>query len=399
MTMEFSKASLAMRSSEIRRLMALAADPSIISFSGGMPNNSLFPIDEVDALWSKLPRKVKEAAFQYGPTSGYPALLESLRAYLESRGIPMKDKGLIITTGAQQGINLISKIFLDEGDTVLTESPSFIGGLAAFRSYMAQIISAPIDDEGMIISELKGLLDKEAKMPKLAYLCPYFQNPSGIIYSQERKRQVLDLLSGTGIVMIEDDPYGELWFDEADKPLTSTMIGMSGHNVPICYVGTFAKILGPGMRLGYVVGPKEIVDRLELAKQSMDACTSTYTQVIADAYLRENALSPYLDKMRPTYKRRATIMLDALAANMPDGVTWTKPRGGFYVWVTLPNGLDSTQVFQKALDGGAAFVIGSAFAPDGIKNDSFRLAFSHTPEDRIEEGVKIVAEAVRQFVK
>jgi 2-aminoadipate transaminase len=393
----FSSSAKMMRSSEIRRLMQLAADPSIISFAGGMPANTLFPIDIVDELWNKLSLQAKQTAMQYGPTTGYPPLVESLKEYLRSKGLPLDNHGVIITTGAQQAINLLCKVFLDPGDVVVTENPSFIGALASFLSCQARLVGVPLDKDGIDIDGLTRVLDKESSAVKLLYVNPCFQNPGGIIYTNERKTALLDALKGRDLCLLEDDPYSELYFNDDDLPLTVPMKAMGKEPVPICYVGSFAKIFGPGLRLGWLLAPAPIAEKCELAKQSMDACSSTLSQVLAHAYLSQGKLPGYLKTLRPIYARRAGIMLDALKKHMPSGVTWTEPKGGFYVWVTLPESIDATAVFNEAIKQRAAFVIGNAFDPHGVKNNCFRLAFSHTPEGSIAEGVRIIAEAVKRF--
>lgn len=395
----FSTSAQNMRSSEIRKLMKLAADPSIISFAGGMPNNELFPCEVVEELYRNLPVKVKQAAFQYGPTQGLPPLLESLKEYLRSKELPVDSNDLIITTGAQQAINLITKVLIDPGDSLITEYPCFIGAVAAFKSYGAQVKSIPLDNDGILINELKEAIETISPKPKMLYLTPYFHNPAGIIYSNERKEAVLEIIKTNDIILLEDDPYCELYFDERDKELTRSMKSITNDSERICYVGSFAKVLGPGMRLGYLLGPKDIVEKCELAKQSLDACSPTYTQVLADAFLRENKLKPHLEMLRQTYKRRAEIMLNALKEHMPDAVTWTIPKGGFYIWITMPENVDSSDVFEKSIALRAAFVIGSAFDPEGKRNNCFRLAFSHTPEDKIAQGIEIVASAVKSCLK
>lgn len=392
---ELSASANSMRSSEIRRLMALSADPSIISFAGGMPANSLLPIDTVDELLRGLSGEEKRIAMQYGPTTGYPPLVESLKQYLRAKGLPVDDQGILITTGAQQAINLLCKVLLDPGDLVVTENPTFIGALAAFLSYLAHLVAAPLDDEGIVISELRNIFEERAAQVKLVYVNPSFQNPSGVLYSESRKKALLDALKGHRCCLLEDDPYGELYFDEKDKPGTLPIKAMGFEPVPICYAGSFAKIFGPGLRLGWLLGPREIIEKCELAKQSMDACSPSFSQVLAHAYLSKGKLPGYLRMVRADYARRARTMLDALGAFMPDGVTWTRPRGGFYVWVTLPERLDSTDVFKAAIGKRAAFVIGSVFDPYGRKNNTFRLAFSHAPENSIAKGIEIIAGAVK----
>ncbi len=391
----FSNSAQNMRSSEIRRLMKLAADPSIISFGGGMPNNELFPYDVVEELYRNLSIKEKQVAFQYGPTSGYPPLLASIKEYLRSRGLPVDTNELLITTGAQQAINICTKVFIDPEDTIITEYPCFIGAVAAFKSFGAHMAGIPLDDDGISMDELKNVLENTSPSPRMIYLSPYFHNPAGIIYSRERKEELIELLRQYDIVLLEDDPYCELYFDERDKPLTKPMKITADEVIPICYVGSFSKVMGPGMRLGYILAKKEIIEKCELVKQSIDACSATYTQVLANAFLHEKKLFPYLEMLRPTYKRRAEIMLQAINNYMPDVVSWTKPKGGFYIWLVLPENMDSTDVFNKSIEKGAAFVVGSAFDPEGKRNNCFRLAFSHTPEERIAEGIEIVSNAVK----
>jgi DNA-binding transcriptional MocR family regulator len=388
-----------MRASEIRRLMSLAADPSIISFAGGMPNNNLFPVELIDDLYHGLSRAEQQAAFQYGPTPGYPPLIELLKQYLRQKGLDVEHNSLIITTGAQQAINLLAKVFLDPGDVVITEFPSFIGALAAFKSYGAECVGVDLDEEGIIIDKLAAAYAQHRDKAKLLYLTPYFHNPAGIIYSQKRKAELLDFLAGTQLCFLEDDPYGELYFDDADKPLTQPMKALNDKAAPICYVGSFAKIFGPGMRLGWLLGPTEIVEKCELAKQSQDACSSTFTQVLAYAYLKQNRLQPYLEMLRTVYKRRAATTIAALERGLPPGVTFTRPKGGFYIWITMPQHIDATAVFNSSLKKGAAFVIGNAFDPEGRRNNSLRLAFSQTPEEKLEEGITIICDAIRQSMK
>jgi len=379
--------------------MKLAADPTIISFSGGMPNNDLFPIEAIDSIYSGLSDSAKKIACQYGPTDGYPALKESLKEYLRSRGLPVETNKILITTGAQQSMNLLAKVFVDEGDKVICEFPSFVGSLEAFNSYGAQNVGIPLDEEGINIAKLREALSS-GELAKLLYIIPYFQNPAGTIYSAKRKQEIIDLLKEfPDLILLEDDPYGELWFNEEDLPLTIPMKAITQDSSQICYVGSFAKILGPGFRIGYMLVPDEIYNKCELAKQSQDACTSTFTQVLADSYLRNGALKPYLEWLRPIYKRRAQIMLTALETYMPKEVQWTTPKGGFFIWATLPEYMDSDEVFQLAVKEGAAFVVGRAFDPEAKKNNAIRLAFSHTAENRIEEGIKIVADAIKKLLK
>lgn len=385
-----------MRSSEIRRLLKIAADPSIISFAGGTPALSLLPTEIVDEIYRELPDQLKRFALQYGPTDGYPPLIAEIKKYMEAKGVNFDNQDLIVTAGGQQAINLVSKVFLDPGDVVVTETPSFIGALAAFKSYSAQLTGVELDNEGIIIPQLLETLDRVGSKAKILYLTPYFHNPAGITYSINRKQELLDSLKGRDVCILEDDPYGELYFDNRDKELTVPLKAMENQPVPICYAGSFAKIFSPGLRLGWLLAPAEIADKCQLAKQSMDACSSSLSQLLAEQFLSQNKLPAYLEKLRLAYAKRAYIMLDSLKKYMPEAVSWTVPKGGFYIWVTLPEGMDATAVFNTAFENGAAFVIGSAFDPQGTKNDCLRLAFSSTPENQIEQGIKIIAEAIKK---
>jgi hypothetical protein len=250
-----------------------------------------------------------------------------------------------------------------------------------------------MDSDGIDLELLAHALDSGTQN-KFLYINPSFQNPAGILYSRKRREDLLALLRGRDIMLLEDDPYSELYFDENDLPATVPIKAIDDTAAPICYVGSFAKILGPGMRLGWLCAPAEIVDKVELAKQSMDACSSSFTQVLAHAFLSRGKLQPYLIHLRDSYRRRAQLMLDTLKNNLPDTVSWTVPRGGFYVWVTLPRHCDSKTLWEKSIAQGAAFVPGYTFDPEGVRNDCFRLAFSHTPEEKIKEGVEIICSSI-----
>jgi 2-aminoadipate transaminase len=391
----FSRSVNAMQSSAVRELMKVASDPDVISFAGGMPNPDLFPVGELDEIYASLSLKDKQNGFQYGPTPGYPPLLESLREYLRAKGLPVDRNDLIVTAGSLQAINLTAKVFVDAGDSIVTETPCFVGAISVFKFYQAELRGVPINEGGVLIPELDKALNGVHPTPKILYLTPYFHNPAGIVYGPERQRQVLNLLHHRGdVVLIEDDAYGELYFEERDRPVP--MKAMADDSVPVCYTGSFSKIFGPGMRLGWLLAPRDVVRKCELAKQGVDACSSTFTQVLADAFLRRGMLSGYLKRLREAYARRAKRMLDSLEAHMPKSVKWTVPRGGFYIWVQLPSVMDASELLEKSVRRGTVFVVGKAFDPQGKKNDCLRLSFSHTPEDKIDEGIRKIAEAVRE---
>jgi hypothetical protein len=374
--------------------MSLAARPDIISFAGGMPGNDLFPVDDVEELFRNLDTKTKQAAFQYGPTPGLPSLLESLSGFLERKGLPVGKNRLMITTGSQQALNILSKAFVDPGDRVLTEYPCFIGAIAAFRACQAEIVALPLDSEGIDIDRLQA----EAQRPdpaKFLYITPYFHNPAGLLYSTARKQQLIDTLQGRNIPLIEDDAYGDLWFNEEDRDRLRPIKSIDPDGIDICYTGSFSKILGPGLRLGWLLAPEAIYEKCELIKQSADACSPSFTQVIADAFIRSGKIDPYIANVREEYKRRAACMTAALRHHLPEYAQWNEPRGGFYIWLTLPEGSDANSILKRAIEGGAVFVTGSTFDPDGTRNNTMRLSYCNNTPQEIETGIPIIAEAIR----
>lgn len=392
----FASSVSSLRSSEIRDLMSVATAPDIISFSGGMPGNDLFPLDSLDEIYRSLTDKEKQVALQYGPTNGLPSMLESLETYLEKKGFPVKGNRLMMTTGSLQAIHILAKAFIDPGDTVLVENPSFIGALSAFRSYEANLVSVPLTDVGIDIEQLKIRLENTRPKPKFLYYCPNFHNPAGIIYSMEVKQQMIELLKDQDIVLIEDDVYSDLYFYEEDVPKMKLIKAMNPEGIDVCFTGSFSKILGPGLRLGWMLVPNHIYRKCELIKQSIDACSPSISQVIADKFVRRGYIYNYTASVRQEYKKRGLAMIEALEKNLPSYVTFEKPRGGFYIWLHLPEGTDATPILQKALEKGVVFVTGKTFDPDGIKNDTMRVSFCNTDETAIQKGIPLLAEAIRE---
>ena len=390
----FSKAVSSLRSSEIRDLMTLASRPDIISFAGGMPGNELFPVKEVEKLYHELDIKKKQAAFQYGPTPGLPSLLESLEGFLEKKGLPVKENKLLITTGSQQALNILGKAFIDPGEPVLVENPCFIGALSAFRSYDAELRGVPVDRDGISIDALHQEINRTDKS-KFLYITPYFHNPAGVLYTNERKQQLISTLQETNIPLIEDDAYGDLYFYEEDLERLKPIKAINPEGINICYTGSFSKILGPGLRLGWMLVPEKIYGKCELIKQSADACSSSFTQVLADAFIRSGQIYSYIASVREEYKKRASAMVEALTEYLPNYVQWNEPRGGFYIWLTLPDEADATRIMTLAIEGGAVFVVGKTFDPTGKLNNSLRLSYCNNTPKQIAEGIPIIANAIR----
>lgn len=376
--------------------MSLATAPDMISFAGGMPGNELFPIETIDRIYHSLTLKEKQVALQYGPTTGLPSLLESLSEYLKGKGLPVEKNRLIITTGALQAIHILAKVFIDPGDPVLVESPSFIGALSTFRSCQAELISVPLKEDGMDTEQLRRQIESDRPLPKLLYYTPNFHNPAGIIYSKRVKQEMVELLKGKDIPVIEDDVYSDLYFHEEDLPEMELLKATDPEGVDVCYTGSFSKILGPGLRLGWMLVPEEIYKRCELVKQSIDACSPSLSQVIADKFLRNGDIHHYTAAMRIEYKKRGEAMIEALEATLPSHVTFEKPRGGFYTWLQLPEGCDATEVLKAAIDKGTVFVTGKTFDPQGVRNDFMRVSFCNTDVETIQRGIPLVAEAIKK---
>lgn len=395
----FSRAVNSMHSEDIKLLMKQSSGEGIISFAGGMPNNDLFPVSEIDQIYNNLTNDIKKLCFQYGPTTGYPPLVRSLQKLMLRKGLPAKTDNILITTGSLQAISIITQEFVNEGDIILTESPCFVGAISVFETYGAKIISIPIDKEGIDVEALKNTIEKLKKPPKFLYITPNFHNPAGIIYSEKRRKELLSVLSGTDIILIEDDAYGDLYFDPADKPLTKPLKTYTGYDVEIIYTGSFSKILGPGFRLGYMLSSPEIFEKAESIKQALDACTSNFMQILANEFIAGGYLEPYLDFLRKEYSERKNLLQQSLEKHMPEGISWVKPKGGFYMWLSLPHQVKASSLFADCLNKGVVFVTGRTFDPDSFKDDHIRLSFSNMPKDAIEKGVILLSQVIRDHVQ
>ncbi|MDR9456960.1 MAG: PLP-dependent aminotransferase family protein [Salegentibacter sp.] len=395
----FSNAVNSMHSEDIKQLMKQASGKSMISFAGGMPNNDLFPLKQIDAIYNSLPEDIKKLCFQYGPTSGYPPLVKSLENYLENKGLAVRNNKILITTGSLQAISIITQEFVNEGDIILTENPSFVGALSVFETFGAEIHSIPIDKDGIDIQALKDKINSLNRTPKFLYVTPNYHNPAGIIYTPKRKKELLEVLAGTGIILLEDDAYSDLYFEVEEKQLTRSMKSFGVKNVEIIYTGSFSKILGPGFRLGYMLSSEEIFEKAESVKQALDACTSNFMQILANEFLAQHKLEPYLEFLRSEYLERKNLLQRHLEAYMPKEITWNEPKGGFYIWLKLPAHIKSTDVFKETVKEGVVFVTGRTFDPASKKDDRLRLSYSNMPKDSIEKGVIILSTAIKKVLE
>lgn len=376
--------------SEIRELLKVVQRPEVISFGGGLPSPDSYAVDQVKECVNHVMETKIQKALQYGTTEGYVRLREFLAEWMTKKECPTEPDNVLITAGSQQGLDLVSKIFLDKGDTVITESPSYLGGLSAFRAYLAEIETVPLHDDGMDLDALEKRLEK-GKKPKFLYIVSTFQNPAGICMSAEKRERVVEISLEHEIPIIEDNPYSELAFGgEPPNPI----LAYSKENV--LYLGTFSKTFAPGLRVAWICGPAEPINKLIIAKQATDLCSNVLSQRMAYEYCRRGYLEGNLTRIRKMYKRKRDIMLTAMEEHFPDGVTWTKPEGGLFLWVTLPEYIDTREMLKDAIDNNVLYVIGTAF--EGGSN-TMRLNFSYPSDEEIVEGIKRLGEVIESRIR
>jgi 2-aminoadipate transaminase len=393
----FSDVAKALHASEIRELMKLAGRPGVISFAGGMPDAGYFPHAEILEIVRDFDAVRMAAAYQYGPTPGYGPLISQVEEYLAARGIPCSPDNIIITTGAQQGLHLAARIFINPGDTVVVENPSFVGGINAFLSCRARLLGVPLAGDGMDLDALEALLAREKGRVKFLYAIPNFQNPSGIAYSAGKRVGLLETVRRHGLILLEDDPYCELYFKGTSRDYASIKSIDNGKDV--IYLGTFSKTLAPGFRIGYAVADRPIREKMELAKQSVDACSPMFSQVVAAEYLEKGYCARYVEKMRKVYGEKCACMVKALEAHLPAAVSFTRPAGGFFVWLTLPPGASAGKVAVRCVEQGVAVVTGAGFCVDDSSDHNIRLAFSNSSLGDIEKGAAILGSVLKKEVQ
>ncbi len=378
-----------MSSSAIRELLKLTEQPDMISFGGGMPAPELFPVAEIADATARVLRDHGAQALQYSTTEGYRPLREWVCATSAQAGLHVSPDNILITTGSQQALDLIGKVFINPGDRLLVENPTYLGAMQAWASYGAEYIAVDMDDDGMLTDDLEAAF---RAAPKFIYALPNFQNPSGVTLSRPRRRQMVDLAERHGVPIVEDDPYGQLRFEGEPLPSIATLDGLA-HGRPatydgnVIYLSTFSKILAPGFRLAWVIAPPEVIRKLVQAKQGADLHSPSFTQMIAYEVVRSGFIDDHVKVIQRVYRERRDLMLAALAAHFPPGVRWTHPRGGLFLWVTLPEGVNAADVLRRAVDEKVAFVPGAPFHPRGGGENTFRLNFSMMPPDKIQTGI------------
>ena len=395
--MRYSKNVSAFRPSPIRSMMKAVVNPNVISFAGGMPGEELFPVDDIREMVANMPRKAMDTALQYGPTDGLPVLVDLLTEEMSKKGFDMTKNRIIVTTGSTQVMNIVSKLLIDENDVVLTEDPVFCGSAGAFCSYHAQLVGVKMDSEGIIISELEKALEKN---PKFIYTTPTFHNPAGLTYSRQRRMEFLEVMSKHPDVMIlEDDAYGRLYYDNDTQEDIVPMKTYAKNEQQIIYCSSFSKIFGPGLRIGWMVLPKEMFEVAEIAKQSMDACTPQFSQMLAYEFWKSGRLDRYVEMLRNTYKARRDKMVECIKKYCPEEITFVTPKGGFFLWAKIPRCIDIDKLFDECSERGVVFVKGIAFSADYKNNHHIRLSFSNTNPETIEKGIKLLGEEMYKLMK
>ncbi|MUP39696.1 aminotransferase-like domain-containing protein [Labilibaculum euxinus] len=386
-----------MKRSVIRELLKLTQKPEIISFAGGLPAPNTFPIEELKQISNEVLEEDGDAALQYGATEGDTKLREILTERYQKQGLTISSDNLVILTSSQQGLDLAGKIFLNRGDHFICGLPSYLGGLGAFSSYGATPVGIKFDEFGMRSDLLEKTLAKmleEGELPKFIYVIPDFQNPAGITMPEFRRLEIIAIAKKYNILIIEDSPYRELRFEGKDQKMMFELDN-SGHVIAL---GTFSKIFVPGFRIGWVIAHEAIIDKFVKAKQSTDLCTSPFVQKIAAKYLEKGLFDKNLKTIIEMYHRKRDVMLDAFEEFMPKGVTWTKPEGGLFLFLNLPENMDAQDLFEIAIQKNVAFVLGSAFHCDGSGKNTMRINFSYVDEEHSRIGVQRLAESIKMLM-
>ncbi len=389
---QFSSMASRLRRSEIRELLKLTRNPETISFAGGLPDPAIFPYEAVEAASLRAIRESGRHALQYSPTEGDPFLKDQLVAFTHRQGETVTAENMLVVASSQQAIDLLGKIFIDPGDAIIVERPTYVGTIQAFRAFDADFHGVDLDQNGMIPEKLEQtvirLIDN-GKKPKFVYLIPDFQNPAGITLSLERRKEILAIASKYDLTIIEDSPYRELRF-EGDLLPSLYSLDRDGR---VIQMKTFSKIFCPGFRLGWIVAPPEVIEKLVMAKQGTDLCTAAYVSIVAAYLIQDGYLEKQIEISKKLYRRKADLMQQSLKRFMPkiDGLWWSKPDGGMFLWVHLPEGMEANDMIQDAIDLKVAFVIGSCFFHDGSGRNTMRLNFSYPTEEQIVEGVKRLA--------
>lgn len=390
-----STAADSLRSSAIRELLKITEEPGVISFAGGLPAPECFPAEEIAVATERVLSQQAARILQYGPTPGYPPLRELCAQLMTERGASVHASDIIITSGSQQALDIIGKLMIDPGDTILVEDPTYVGALQAWRPYRPRFYTLPMDDDGLVVERIEdAILELEAagRPPKFLYTVSTFQNPMGVTLSASRRAALLDLAERHHLPIIEDDPYGELRYSgEVVPPLAALDSQRHGSPHYVFYMSTFSKLLAPGLRVGWVSAAPRILKRVEQVKEGIDLHTGSFAQAVAAEVCADGLLKRHIPFIRQVYQERRNHMLAALAESMPATVRWTKPEGGMFLWITMPEWADGTQVLAHAVEQRVAFVPGEAFFANGGGQNTMRLNYSYSTPEEIRTGIARLA--------
>lgn len=377
--------------SPIRELLKIAVKPGIISLAGGNPSPDTFPVKELKDCFLKVLEKDWKRILQYSPTEGNTDLIEIIKQYSRNQGINCETENILITSGSQQGMDLVCKVLLNPGDEVIVELPSYPGSIHTLKSYQAKLTGVPVDQEGIDIDILEDILKDRQKtgiLPKFIYLIPTFQNPSGVTLTETRRNSIIKLTEKYGILIVEDDPYNALRYDgENIKPIKAL-----DRNENVIYMSSFSKTFCPGVRVAWVVGPKDLIRKMVIGKQGADLHTSSLNQAIVAEYCRNNLMENHLKDILSYYKEKRDIMLESIERHFKNVATWTKPQGGFFVWMSLDKKENTDELFSKAVEKGVIYVPGSSFCVDGSNKNSMRLSFATVSNENIKKGIQLLSE-------
>lgn len=382
-----------MTASEIRALFSVASRPEIAFLAGGMPYTPALDYEAVAAVTDEVVRESGPTALQYSGGQGLPELREQLVEVMTAEGVPAHTDDLVVTVGGQQGLDLTAKLFCDPGDVVLAEGPSYVGALGAFAAYQSKVVHVPMDENGLVPDALEELVEElvsAGRPPKFLYTIPNHQNPAGVSLSPARRERVCELAERFDLLLLEDNPYGLLDFKGDTSPSLKSLVPDR-----VIYVGTLSKIFAAGIRVGWVAAPSPIRDKLVLLKEAADLCQSNFTQHVAERWLATQPWQQQVATFRDVYRERCEAMLESLSLEMPAGCDWNAPSGGFFVWARLPDGFDTKEMLAKAIRARVAYVPGQAFYADGSGREHVRLSFCYATADRIREGVRRLADVVR----
>ena len=389
-----------MQSSVVRELLKLTQKPDVISFAGGLPAPEVFPLEQFRKAADRVLTQSGPESLQYSTTEGCPRLREMIARHTSRYGIIVQPDNILITSGSQQALDLLGKVFVNSGDRIAVERPTYLGALQAWNAYQAQFLGIAMDEDGMRIDELESVLRSG---PKFLYALPNFQNPSGVTMALDRRETLVQMADHYGVPIIEDDPYGQLRYEGEHLPSLSVLDARARDGKPfsgnVIYLSTFSKTLAPGLRLGWVVAPVEVIQKLVLAKQGTDLHTGTFVQMVAYELAHGGFLDRHVQHIRSVYGARRDAILSALKRHMPEGVCWTRPQGGLFIWAILPENLNAVDLLPDAVEERVAFVPGTSFYDDGSGQNTMRLNFSNASPEKIEEGIARLGSVIRRALK